>query len=274
LRINSDSDRSRNNSDSDRSRNNSNGDISRVVKSLKLYQSFASQSPGTHLLPTPVTIAWNTSSANASNNRLAHILCQHGQSSDGIWDALIDIWCSIHTGYPDRLRIDSGSAFTSVKRKTLTESRGITLRISGVEAHNSLGIGERYHGSLRRLYQKIEHEFPHVGPALLLRIAVKAINDTMGTNGLVPPLLVFDVVPRFSPMSIDLPKQGDRIAAVAAAQMEMSAIVSENRVNAALTHDVPSSVDRTYEVGEEVLVFREKKNGRGRWWWYSWKTRL
>jgi hypothetical protein len=167
----------------------------------------------------------------------------YGQSSDGIWDAFIDIWCSIYTGYPDRLRIDSGSAFTSVKWKTLTEFRGITLRISGVEAHNSLGIGERYHGPLRRVYQKIEHEFSHVGPALRLRIAVKAINDTMGTNGLVPSLLVFGVVPRFPPMIIDLPKQRDRMAAHAAAQMEMSAIVSENRITAALTHNVPSSVD-------------------------------
>jgi hypothetical protein len=125
------------------------------------------------------------------------------------------------------------------------------------------------------VYQKIEHEFPHVGPALLLRIAVKAINDTMGTHGLVPSLLVVGVVPRFPPMSIDLPKQHDRMAALAAAQMEMSAIVSENRITAALVHKIPSSVDRTYEVGEEVLVFREKKKiGRDRWWWYSWKTRL
>jgi hypothetical protein len=76
----------------------------------------------------------------------------YGQSSNGIWDAFIDIWCSIYAGYPDRLRIDSGSAFTSVKWKTLTESRGITLCISGVEAHNSLGIEERYHGPLRRVY--------------------------------------------------------------------------------------------------------------------------
>jgi hypothetical protein len=81
----------------------------------------------------------------------------------------------------------------------------------------------------------------------------------MGTNGLVPSLLVFGVVPRFPLMSIDLTKQRDRMAALAAAQMEVSAIVSENQITAALAHNVPSSVDRTYEVGEEVLVFREKE---------------
>jgi hypothetical protein len=68
----------------------------------------------------------------------------------------------------------------------------------------------------------------------------------MGTNGLVSSLIVFGVVPRFPPMSIDLPKQRDRMAALAAAQMKMSAIVSENRITAALAHNLPSSVDLTY----------------------------
>jgi hypothetical protein len=54
------------------------------------------------------------------------------------------------------------------------------------------------------------------------------------------------------------------MAALAAAQMEMSTIVSENRITAALNHNAPSSVDRTYEFGEEVLVFREQeKNWTG-----------
>jgi hypothetical protein len=60
-------------------------------------------------------------------------------------------------------------------------------------------------------------------------------------------------------MSIGLPKQRDRMAAFAAAQMEMSAIVSENRITGALTHNVPYTVDQTHEVGDEVLVFREKE---------------
>jgi hypothetical protein len=43
----------------------------------------------------------------------------------------------------------------------------------------------------------------------------------------------------------------------------MIAIVSENRITAALEDNVPTSVVRTYEVGENVLVFREKeKYGR------------
>jgi hypothetical protein len=55
-------------------------------------------------------------------------------------------------------------------------------------------------------------------------------------------------------MGLDLQKQRDRMAALAAAQTEMCAIVSENRITAALAHNVPSSLDRTYEIGEEKLV--------------------
>jgi hypothetical protein len=119
----------------------------------------------------------------------------YGQSSDGIWDVLIDIWRTMQTGFPDRIRVDSGAAFTSSKCKALTESKGIKLRISGVESHSSLGIGERYHAPLRRVYQKMEHDFAHFCPSLLLRIATKAINDTIGEHGLVPSLLVFGVFP-------------------------------------------------------------------------------
>jgi Reverse transcriptase (RNA-dependent DNA polymerase) len=52
------------------------------------------------------------------------------------------------------------------------------------------------------------------------------------------------------------------MAALDAAQIEISAIVSENRITAALNHNVPSSVNRIYEVGEEVLAFCEKEKNR------------
>jgi hypothetical protein len=199
----------------------------------------------------------------------------YGQSSDCIWDAFTDIWHSIYTGYPDRLLVDSGSAFMNVKWKTITESRGITLRISGVEAHNSLGIEERYHGQLRRVYKKFEHEFPHVGPALLLRIAVKAINDTMGTNGIVPSLLVFGVVPRFPPMSIDLPKQRDRMATLAAAQMEMSATVSETELLPRWLITYRFQWIEDMKSAKKCLSSARKIFfGRDRCSWYSRKTRL
>lgn len=37
----------------------------------------------------------------------------YGHSAEGILLALIDTWCTMYTGYPNRLRTDQGSAFTS-----------------------------------------------------------------------------------------------------------------------------------------------------------------
>ena len=64
----------------------------------------------------------------------------------------------------------------------------------------------------------------------ILRLSVKAINDTMGPNGLVPSLLVFGVLPSFpGPTSNNIP-QKERMEALRKAKAEMEAIVAEQRI--------------------------------------------
>jgi hypothetical protein len=58
------------------------------------------------------------------------------------------------------MRTDAGSIFVSQKWKRFTDLSKIKLEQSGAEAHNSLGIGERYHGLLRRVYHKVKKDFP------------------------------------------------------------------------------------------------------------------
>ena len=118
-------------------------------------------------------------------------------------------WATMYTGYPNRLRTDQGSVFTSQRWKQLTDLQGILLRLSGVKAHSSLGIGERLHEPLRRIYTKISHHKPHVDKSYVLKVAVKAMNDTMGENGLVPSRLVFGIIPRFPILNTDLPNRLD-----------------------------------------------------------------
>ena len=113
----------------------------------------------------------------------------------GSWEAFLDIWCTQYTGYPQILRTDAGKAFESGSCKALCKENGIELIISEIEAHNSIGVGERYHSPLRRIYIKIEYDFPAVLPQTILKIAVRAMNDTMGVNGLVLFLLVFEAIP-------------------------------------------------------------------------------
>lgn len=54
--------------------------------------------------------------------------------------------------YPNNMRVDQGSVFTSMRWKALTNTEGISLQLSGIEIHNSIGLGEPYHAPLRRIY--------------------------------------------------------------------------------------------------------------------------
>ncbi len=182
----------------------------------------------------------------------------YGQSVDGIWLAFCMTWCTMYTGYPNRLRTDQGSVFTSDRWRQIAESNGIQLRLSGVKAHSSLGIGEKLHGPLRRIYNKVVASHPTLPKQFCLRIANKAMNDTIGENGLVPSKLVFGIIPRYPILNTDLPNQKERMEAIKLAQAEMNSIIAERRVLAALTKKIPPAADRQYNLGEEVLIYDEK----------------
>ena len=183
----------------------------------------------------------------------------YGHSVEGIWLAFFEIWCTMYTAYPNHLRADQGSVFTSNRWKNVTDLAGIQLRLSGVKAHSSFRIGERLHHPLRRIFEKIRMDYSHTPRNTLLKIAVKVMNDTIGENGLVPSRLVFGIIPRFPIISTDLPSQKERMEILVRAQMEMNAIVAERRIMAPLTKDIPPAADRVCELGEEVLVFAEKE---------------
>jgi hypothetical protein len=68
-----------------------------------------------------------------------------------------------------------------------------------MKAHNSIGKIERYHGPVKRAYEIIIFKLGNIiSFKHALQIAVKAINDTAGSNGLVFILLVFGAFPRIS----------------------------------------------------------------------------
>jgi hypothetical protein len=157
------------------------------------------------------------------------------------------------------LRIDAGSIFASSRWRELSNIAGITIRMSGAEAHNSLGIGEKIHGPLRRIYNKIRMDYPHIPAGTLLKLGVKAKNDMIGENGLVPSLLVFGVILRYPALNTELPNQKVRMEVIAAAQMEMNSIIAERNIETALAKNIPSTAEHVYAVGDEVLSFQEKE---------------
>ena len=75
-----------------------------------------------------------------------------------------------------------------------------------VEAHNSINKIERYYYPLRRIYGIIRDEFrDKINPEIALQIAVKAINDSAGPDGIILTLLVFGAYPRIIKDSALLP---------------------------------------------------------------------
>ena len=120
-----------------------------------------------------------------------------------------------------------------------------------------MGAGERYHDPLRRVFKKVKHEYPSLNRELALRISVKAINDTMGPEGLVPSLLVFGCLPRFSATDSNISDQKKRMQALKEARKEMSSIKAELRIRKALMSRAPRSTDIILEPEDQVRVFRE-----------------
>jgi hypothetical protein len=68
-----------------------------------------------------------------------------------------------------------------------------------VEAYYSIGKIEKYHALVKRAFEVITADLGNIiTPEHVLQMAVKAVNNTAGPNGLVPTLLVFGIFPRIS----------------------------------------------------------------------------
>jgi hypothetical protein len=60
-----------------------------------------------------------------------------------------------------------------------------------VKAYNSIGKVERYYGLLQQVYKILSSELLSANKEAILQMAVKAVNDLAGPDGIVPILLVF-----------------------------------------------------------------------------------
>ena len=139
----------------------------------------------------------------------------------------------MYPGYSDVIKTDQGSVVTASEFLKLSSMAGVKIELSGVESHNSLSAAEKY-DPLGRIFEKIHFENPLLKPEFILSTAVKAMNDTMNCDGLVPSLLVFGILPRFPSFRTNLPNQAERMRALSAARTEMETITFELRISKAL----------------------------------------
>lgn len=136
------------------------------------------------------------------------------------------------------------------------EGCGVVIQASDREGHNALELGDRYHATLRLVYNAIRMEHTDFPSPLALRLAVKAINDTVGRNGLVPTLLVYGRLPYF-PINCSIPRQESRKTTVSKALSEAYLISSDCRINHALRTQIPPAARGTVKPRQEIRFYRE-----------------
>jgi hypothetical protein len=109
------------------------------------------------------------------------------------WNTLRAIWVDIYAGPPNVIVTNAGKSFVGAEFVANARIMAIEIEEVPVEAHNSIGKIERYHGPLKRAFEIISANLGNtITPDHVLQMTVKAVNDTTGPDGLVPTLLVWD----------------------------------------------------------------------------------
>jgi hypothetical protein len=189
-------------------------------------------------------------------------------SAKHTWEVLKMCWIDSYLGPPDLITSDAGKNFISKEFREYATTMGIRTKAVPVEAHNSIGMVERYHGPLRRIFQILRVELPDLSEEATLQMAFKAINDTAGPDGLVPTLLAFGAYPRMTDLDAPSPTVTQRANAIKKAMAEVRKVRAERQVADALAqrngpitshvHDLP--------LNSPVLVWREGNTGQpGHW---------
>jgi hypothetical protein len=189
-------------------------------------------------------------------------------SATHTWDALRKCWIDTYLGPPDQLVTDAGKQFTSKEFAQHATTMGIKVKIVPIEAHNSIGIVERYHGPVRRAYMIISTEIQGIDKDMALQMAFKAVNDTAGPDGLVPTLLVYGALPRMVEYDAPSPTVAQRSAALKKAMMEIQKLRAKRQVTEALkTRNGPSTTEiHDLTINSDVLVWREGNTGQPGTW--------
>lgn len=76
------------------------------------------------------------------------------QTTEAVWKCFVTNWVLPYIGYPINLKTDQGRQFQSSEWESYLISAGINKIPTGVESHNALGAGERYHKYLRKIVKR------------------------------------------------------------------------------------------------------------------------
>jgi hypothetical protein len=208
----------------------------------------------------PVLHVVNASTAFQGAKFLSAILAKE------TWQALQMLWIDTYQGLPDILTHNAGTNFASTEFCAEAKIMGVTCKQVPTEAHWSIGKTKRYHAPLCRAWDILHVELAGtMSDEAILQMAVKAINNTAGPDGLVPTLLVFGAYPHMTTESPPSPSMVKRSEAIQKATKALRKIAAERQVADALnTRNGPATEDvLALLLQSEVLVWRESDGWNG-----------
>lgn len=180
------------------------------------------------------------------------------QTTDKVWDLWLEIWVMRYVGFPEEVHVDYGSQMRSDLWRALWSQAKVKMRESGVESHNALGAGERYHVFLRQIFSRVRAAHPGYARSKALSLDTWAMNHTAGISGLSPMLLVFGIHSHIPVQPINLPDQRKRRKAFVEARADMFKLVALARLATASRSPVPRATMADIALEMRVLVYREK----------------
>ncbi|KAI0996760.1 hypothetical protein K3495_g11422 [Podosphaera aphanis] len=176
------------------------------------------------------------------------------------WDMLRLCWIDMYIGPPDVIVHDAGTNFNSAEFRQNASGMTIQLKCIPVEAPQSVGLIERYHGPLRRAFEIISDELKDIPTSkdIKLQMAVKSVNDSVGPNGLIPTLLVFGAFPRLSQNNAPSLSIIQRATAIKAAMNELSKLKATRQIKDALHQRNGPQISQIHDapIGSDVLNWR------------------
>jgi hypothetical protein len=96
---------------------------------------------------------------------------------------------------PEIVIADQCACFTADELVIVAAAHDIELRFTGIEAQNTIGIGDKHHGLFRGVFKKVTDEY-FQAPTEMPRSCSYVSNTTIGTQGWSLELFGYDSSPQ------------------------------------------------------------------------------
>jgi hypothetical protein len=184
------------------------------------------------------------------------------------WQTLREFWIDIYQGPSNIVIYNTGTNFAFQEFRSEARTLAISFKQIPVEVYWSIGKVERYYQPLKRAFDILYKELSGINSKeAILQMAVKAVNDTAGFNGLISTFLVFGAFSRISHDSSFSPLITKRAKAVNQAIKELRKHMAARQMNAALNiRNGPNPAAYSpmdLPLQSEVRVWRENGGWQG-----------